>query len=109
MFPPLLQTTVLTTRFVAERMKQLTTSFMLRIPCTENSCLPKDPCVCRAVSFKSPNVHALFVKVHALFVKVHALFVKVHPLFVKVHALFVKVHALFVKVHALFVKVHAQL
>ena len=34
--------------------------------------------LCHAVSFKSPNVQALFVKVHALFVKVHALFVKVH-------------------------------
>ena len=28
--------------------------------------------VCRAVSFKSPNVHVLFRKVLALYVKVHA-------------------------------------
>ena len=49
--------------------------------------------ICRAVSFKSPNVHALFRKVHALFVKVLELFVKVDALFVKVNALFAKVHA----------------
>ena len=29
------------------------------------------PAVFRAISFKSPNVHALFVKLHVLFVKVH--------------------------------------
>ena len=40
--------------------------------------IPRVGALCRAVSFKSPNVHALFAKVHALFVKVHALFVKVH-------------------------------
>ena len=41
-------------------------------------------CVCNfcpVISFKSPNVHALFVKVHVLFVKVKTLFVKVHALF----------------------------
>ena len=30
------------------------------------------------ISFKSPNVHELFVKEHVLFVKVHVLFVKLH-------------------------------